>query len=80
MVSLLFQLDKQYMTGKYGLMDRVRARDLICYWSTIELGISMADLAKRFGITPGAVSYAVKRGEKVANEGGFRLDSGQLIY
>lgn len=74
-VSLLFQLDKQYITGKGRQRDRVRARDLVCYWSAIELGISMADLAKRFGVTLGAVSYAVKRGEKVATEEGFRLDS-----
>ena len=72
--SLLFQLDKQYITGKGRQMDRVRARDLVSYWSAIELGIPMSDLAKRFGITIGAVSYAVKRGEKVASEGGFRLD------
>ena len=56
-------------------MDRGWTRDLVSYWSAIELGIPMYDLAKRFGITLGAVSYAVKRGEKLANEGGFRLDS-----
>ena len=73
-VSLLFQLDKQYIIGKGRQMDRVRARDLVCYWCATELGISMANLAKRFRMTPGAVSYAVKRGEQVANEAGYRLD------
>ncbi|MCD6298942.1 MAG: hypothetical protein J7M30_17500 [Deltaproteobacteria bacterium] len=52
----------------------VRARDLVCYWSGTELGISMADLAKRFGITIAAVSYAVKRGEETAKKGGYLLD------
>jgi REP element-mobilizing transposase RayT len=74
-VSLLYKLNKQYITGKGRQKERVRARDLVCYWSAIELGISMADLAKKFGITLGAVSYAVKRGERVVIEGGFRLDS-----
>jgi REP-associated tyrosine transposase len=73
-VSLLFQLEKDYIVGKGRQKDRVRARDLICYWSAIELEISMADLAKRFGITLAAVSYAVKRGEKIAKEGGHLLD------
>ena len=73
-VSLLFQLEKDYIIGKGRQKDRVRARDLICYWSAIELEISMADLAKRFGITLSAVSYAVKREEKIAEEGGYLLD------
>ena len=73
-VSLLFQLEKDYIIGKGRQKDRVRARDLICYWSAIELEISMADLAKKFRITLAAVSYAVKRGEKIAKEGGYLQD------
>jgi len=73
-VSLLFQLEKDYITERGRQKDRVQARDLVCYWSAIELGISMADLARRFGITLAAVSYAVKRGENVAKEGGYLLD------
>jgi len=34
----------------------------------------MADLAKRLNMTLVAVSYAVKRGEKIAKESGFHLD------
>ena len=37
-VSLLFQLDKQYIIGKGRQMDRVRARDLVCYWCATDLG------------------------------------------
>jgi DNA-binding MarR family transcriptional regulator len=32
--------------------------------SVVELGISMADLAKKLGLTLSAVSYAVRRGER----------------
>jgi len=34
----------------------------------------MADLAKRLDMTLAAVSYAVKRGEKIAKGSGFHLD------
>ena len=73
-VSLLFRLEKDYITGKGRQKDRVQARDLVCYWCAIELGISMADLAKRLGITLSAVSYAVKRGEEIAKESDYLLE------
>ena len=73
-VSFIFHLEKDYITGRGRQKDRVQARDLVCYWCSVELGMSMAELAKRFGITLAAVSYAVKRGEEVAREGGYLLD------
>jgi transcriptional regulator CtsR len=33
------------------------------------------DLARKFDMTPAAVSYAVQRGEKVAKERGYQLES-----
>ena len=72
-VSLLFQLEKDYITGRGRQKNRVQARDLVCYWSAIELGISMKDLAKRLEITLAAVSYAVKRGEEATKEGDYLL-------
>jgi len=74
-VSLIFDLEKDYITGRGRQKDRVEARDLVCYWCVIDLGMSMADLSKRFGLTLAAVSYAVRRGEEVAKEGGYLLDS-----
>jgi putative transposase len=47
---------------------------LLCYWAVVELGMSMVDLARKFDITPAAVSYAVQRGEKLAKEGGYQLE------
>jgi hypothetical protein len=38
--SLLFQVEKDYITGRGRQKDRVRVRDLLCYWSVVELGIS----------------------------------------
>ncbi|WDN89519.1 hypothetical protein BuS5_02487 [Desulfosarcina sp. BuS5] len=65
---LLSKFSGYYIIGKSRQKNRVHARDLVCYWSAIELGISMADLAKRFGLTLSAVSYAVKRGEEIAKK------------
>jgi transcriptional regulator CtsR len=41
----------------------------------IELGMPMVDLARKFNITPSAVSYAVQRGEKMAKEQGYQLET-----
>jgi hypothetical protein len=39
----------------------------------VELGTPMVDLARKFDITPAAVSYAVQRGEKMAKKRGYKL-------
>ena len=73
-VSSLFGLEKGYITHRGQQRDRVQARDLLCYWCANELGIPMADLARKLDLTLAAVSYAVKRGEKIAKEAGCHLD------
>ena len=55
-----------WMPGKH--RQRVRARSLLCYWANRELGISMSKLSRRLEVSVMAVSYAVQRGEKIANE------------
>ena len=74
-VSELFHLDKDYITGKGRQQDRVMARDLLCYWATVELGMSMVDLARKLELTPAAVSYAVQRGEKMAKGKDYQLET-----
>jgi hypothetical protein len=73
-VSSLFHLEKEYITGRGRQKDRVQSRDLVCYWSAVELGISLAALAKRLGLTIAAVSYAAKRGGEAVKAGDYRLD------
>jgi hypothetical protein len=51
----------------------VDARDLLCYWASKELAMSMTDLAKRLNLTQPAVSIAVRRGEKIASENQYQL-------
>jgi chromosomal replication initiation ATPase DnaA len=73
-VSDLFQSDNEYITGKRRQRDRVAARALLCYLSVIELGMTMVDLARRFDMTPAAVSCAVQRGEQWAKENKYQLE------
>ena len=74
-VSILFDVDDEYITRKGRQKHRVMARDLLCYWSVIELGMPMVDLAGKLDIIPGSVCYAVQLGEKTAKEGDYKLDS-----
>jgi hypothetical protein len=73
-VAALFHLEADYIVGKGRQADRVVARDLLCYGCAVELGMTMAELARRLDLTLAAVSYAVKRGEKTARETGWRLE------
>ena len=74
-VSSLFDLEEDYITARGRQKERVEARDLLCYWSAIELGIPMVDLAKRLEMTLSGVSYAVQRGEKMAKGNGHQLEN-----
>ncbi len=56
--SILTALIGFQQHGKAGIFNR----DVRCYWAAIELGIPMADPAKRLEMTLAAISYAVKRG------------------
>ena len=72
-VCMLFQIEKDYITARGRQKNRVRTRDLLCYWTVVELGMAMMDLVRKFDITPSAVSYSVQRGEKMAKEQDYPL-------
>jgi len=50
-----------------------RARALLCYWAVQDLGMSQKTLADRFSFTEAAITYAVRRGQAVARETGYKL-------
>jgi putative transposase len=60
----------------YGGRQRPRtlARSLVCYWAVREVGLTSAELARRFGMTAAGVSNAVGRGERIAAERGLLID------
>ena len=43
------------------------------YWSAMDIGIPVKDLAKKLDMTPAAVSYAVHQGEKIAKKWGYQV-------
>ncbi len=51
----------------------VAARSLLCFWVTSELGLSQAWLSQRLGISQPAVSSAVDRGRKLAEEKNYTI-------
>jgi len=53
--------------------NRVSARSLICYWAVRNLGLGLAELSRRSGLSLSGVSQSVKRGEELANARGYRL-------
>ena len=73
-ISILFHVEKDYITGRGRQKDRVRAGDLLCCRTVAEFGMPMVDLAGEFDMTPAAVSYAVQRGENMAKERGLQLE------
>ncbi|MDY6856706.1 MAG: hypothetical protein SWO11_18765 [Thermodesulfobacteriota bacterium] len=64
-------MEKDYIIGKGRQNERVMARDLVCYWGVVELGMSKVNMARRFDITSAAVSYSVQRGEKMTKKEGY---------
>jgi putative transposase len=52
---------------------RVQARNLFCYWAVRELGLTATELAGKLNMSQPSVSRAVQRGERVAQENGWRL-------
>ncbi len=51
----------------------VKARSLLCYWAVRELGKSMTAMARRLDLSVPVIGRAVKRGESLAREMGYRL-------
>ena len=52
---------------------RVKARDLVCFWSYRKLSMTTIDIARRLGMTQSAVSKASYRGERFVRENRLKL-------
>ena len=52
---------------------RVRARDLVCFWSYRKLGMTTVDIARRLNMTQSAVTKASYRGERFIRENRLKL-------
>ena len=52
----------------------VRARSVLCYWGTRELGMRTVELAKRLCLSPATISQSAMRGREIAIEDGLQLN------
>jgi putative transposase len=50
-----------------------QARSLFCFWAVRELGIPQKELAERFSLSEPTIAYAVTKGQRLAEEKGYRL-------
>lgn len=59
--------DEVYSKGRQAR--KVKARSLLCYWASRELGISHTVLAKKLEMSLAAIGFSVERGESIVKEG-----------
>jgi len=57
--------------GKY--KQTVKARSLLCYWGTRELGMTTVELAQKLNLAQPTISQSAMRGRKIALEEGLKL-------
>jgi len=72
-VTDIFDIEPEEIYSKSRQKIRAEARGLYCYWAVVELGHSLADLARLLGMTGQGVGYAVRRGERIAKENNYSL-------
>ncbi|OGQ95513.1 MAG: transposase [Deltaproteobacteria bacterium RIFOXYD12_FULL_57_12] len=72
-VAGLFEIPSAEVLAGGKKRQTVAARSLLCFWVSCELGLSQAWLARRLGISQPAVSSAVNRGRKLADDRHYSL-------
>ena len=72
-VAEIYELKEGDILSKGKQQSKVRARSLVCFWAVSELGLSLMELARYFGLTVPGVGYSVDRGENIARENKYRL-------
>ena len=55
------------------ILVHVKAKSLLCYWAVRDLGIGMAQIARRLNLSLAGVSQSVKRGETIVQQKGYNL-------
>jgi putative transposase len=72
-VAGIFEIAPAQIWQRSNLPLRVKARSLVCYWAVRELGMSGKQVGKMLAMSQSAVSRAVARGEKFAQEMNLRF-------
>ncbi|MBW2139351.1 MAG: hypothetical protein JRH06_17625 [Deltaproteobacteria bacterium] len=69
----LYGIEKEELLSRSRQKIRSEARSVFCYWAVLELGISGTEMARRLGMSQSGVAYAIRRGERVAKNKGFKM-------
>jgi putative transposase len=72
-VAKICGIDEKVIFGRSRHQERVRARDLFCFWAVRELGVSLTEVARKVDMSPPGVGYAVRRGEVTAQRRKYKL-------
>ena len=72
-VCEIFDVEPDEIYSRSRQKIRAEARSLYSYWAVEELGYSLVDLAKLFGMTGHGIGYAVRRGERIAKGNNYNL-------
>jgi|GEM_PF-5910093 len=55
------------------ILVHVKAKSPLCYWAVRDLGIGIAQIARRLNLSLAGVSQSVKRGETILQQKGYNL-------
>jgi putative transposase len=72
-VAQLLDIEQRDVLARGKYKQTVKARSLLCYWGTRELGMTTVELAKKLNLAQPTISQSAMRGRKIALEEGLRL-------
>ena len=71
-VAQLLDMETRDVLARGKFKQSVKARSLLCYWATRELGMTTVELAKRLHLAQPTVSQSAARGRKIMLEKGLQ--------
>ena len=72
-VAILLNIEPKDVLARGKYRQTVKARSLLCYWGTQELGMATVELAKKLNLSQPTISQSAMRGRKIAAEEGLEL-------
>ena len=72
-VAEIYRVNVREVLARGRQQQRVSARSIFCFWAVRILGISLAALARRIGLSPAGFGYAVPKGEAIARKNRYQL-------
>jgi len=72
-VAMLLDIEPKDVLARGKYKQTVKARGLLCYWGTRELGMTTVELAKKLNLAQPTISQSAMRGRKIAEEEGLKL-------